>query len=107
VLERFEKAIDPEKLRAWALPYLRDEGATNNSDIIPPKEISHLVGSKGYVEEGTKPGSRFVCLWIQAGGFGPYESILVGAPNAKHLPPLPPGILIKWRDGIYYRVFYN
>jgi hypothetical protein len=107
VLERFEKAIDPEKLRAWALPYLRDEGATNNSDIIPPKEISHLVHFTVMVDGSGTTGPRFVWLWIQMGGFGPYEAILVGAPDAKIDPPPLPAILIKWRDGIYYQVFYN
>jgi len=103
VLEQFEKAIDPEKLRAWALPYLSDESATNLSIIIPPKQISHLIGEYPVqVLEDTGTGSRFVCLCIQMGGFGPYARIEVGATNATVSQARQYGVRIKWRDGIYY-----
>jgi len=110
VLELFERAIDPDKLRAWALPYLSDERPTNNSTIVPPKEISHLIGGHAIqVLESTRTGRRSVCLWLQMGGFGPYERIVVGATNAtiETDQSRPSWIQIKWRDGIYYQVSYN
>jgi len=110
VLERFEKAIEPEKLREWALTHLKEDGATNSGTIVPPGEITRLTGGRTVqVLEDARNRQRFVCFWIQLGGFGPHERILVGATNAiieigedqRRL------IQIKWRDGIYYQRFYN
>jgi hypothetical protein len=107
VLEQFEKAIDPEKLRSWALPYLQDKGTKNNATIVPPKEISHLIGHYPIdIMENSNTGMRFVYLWIRMGGFGPFEAIMVGNTNSTAAPSPPPCILMKWRDGIYYALGY-
>ena len=108
VLRRFQAEIEPESLRAWALPYLEEpKSLMNNVEIAPPFEISHLVGKYPIsVVTDTGTGSRFVCLWIQMGGFGPFESILVGSTNATVSPSPQRGIRLEWTRGIYYKLDY-
>ncbi len=109
-MERFEKAIDPEKMRAWALPYLTDKNTTNNAIILPPKEISPLIAQHPpQVLEDARTRQRSLCVWIRVGGgFGPFERIIVSATNAmiEVDESRPSWIQIKWREGIYYQLYY-
>ncbi len=109
ILERFEDAIDPEKLRAWALPLLTGDSAKTNATITPPDKIRHLVGDhSAQIFEDSRSHQRFVCLWIHLGGFGPYERIVVGSTNATidAEQSRPSWVQLKWRDGIYYQRWY-
>lgn len=104
MIRQFERAIDPEKLRAWALDYLKSVDSLTNQPISLPAQIAGMVKACGPVgDELNEPGSQCVGLWLQLGGFAFNERILVGPTNVTMKPSrYANGIRIRWRDGMYY-----
>ena len=108
MVQYLDRLIDPEEVRAWAMPYLTNT-LTAGDPPMPPVRIARALRVERVSAGVSSTGNRGVSLWIQEGGFGPYERIMVGERTSTISTQgmKPSSVRIKWRDGIYYAVDFN
>jgi hypothetical protein len=102
---QLDKTISPEKLRAWALPYLTNQAPFVRIDTnlaVPPEIRSQLTMLKStyiHVDAVSESGSRFAeVIFSPHENIGELGAIMIGLTNAS---PDASRIRFKWANGVY------